>query len=53
MAFLERGLNIKLWVWDLQKAHPCAEPWLLTFLLQTRCRHLHFRHLEERKKPAK
>ena len=29
------GVNFKLWVWDTQKAHLCAEGRLLTFLRQS------------------
>jgi len=25
MAFFKRGVDVKFWFWDPQKAHPCAE----------------------------
>jgi len=25
------GVDVKVWLWDPQKAHPCAEPLLLTY----------------------
>ena len=41
------GVNFKLWVWDTQKAHLCAEGRLLTFLRQKRCGRLCCRRLTE------
>jgi len=44
------GGNVKLWVQDPQKAHPCAELHLLMYFVKSWCRHLGCRQLEEPKK---